>query len=152
MCASMKSRAQVRVPEFFTLLLVIMTSLGSFSVAYAVDEEDVRTELRVSFEAVAEAERSGGDISELVGELNMIAVELESASEEEYSELLRRVLEVAGKANAVDSVGEPAEMNQVYVSTAILLSTGLLVLLVWALFPVLYWKLWLRSKGDWIIS
>jgi hypothetical protein len=129
-----------------------MTSLGSFSVAYAVDEEDVRTELRVSFEAVAEAERSGGDISELVGELNMIAVELESASEEEYSELLRRVLEVAGKANAVDSVGEPAEMNQVYVSTAILLSTGLLVLLVWALFPVLYWKLWLRSKGDWIIS
>jgi len=148
----MKSRAQVRVPEFFTLLLVIMTSLGSFSVAYAVDEEDVRTELRVSFEAVAEAERSGGDISELVGELNMIAVELESASEEEYSELLRRVLEVAGKANAVDSVGEPAEMNQVYVSTAILLSTGLLVLLVWALFPVLYWKLWLRSKGDWIIS
>ncbi len=152
MWASMKSRAQVRVPGYLTLLLVIIASLGNFSMTYAVDEENVRTELRASFKAVAEAERSGGDISELVGELNMIAVELESASEKEYSELLRRVLEVAEEANIVGRVGEPAGMNQVYVSSAILLSTGLLVLLVWALFPVLYWKLWLRSKGDWITS
>jgi hypothetical protein len=54
----MKSRAQGRVPGFFMLLLVLVTSLGSCLMVYAVDEEDVRSELRVSFEA--EAERRGG--------------------------------------------------------------------------------------------
>jgi hypothetical protein len=141
-----------RALRFFSLLLVVMTSLGSCFVAYAVDEEDIRSELRVSFEAVAEAETMGGDVSDLVSELNSIVVRLESAPEEEYSDLISRLLEVAREAELSGSVGQTVGVDQFNLSITILLFTGLLVLLVWAFFPVLYWKSWLRSKGDWVVS
>ncbi len=151
MCVPM-SRAQVRVPGFFMLLLVLVTSLGSSSLVYAVDEEGVWSELRVSFEAVAEAETMGGDVSDLVSELNSIVARLEIAQEEEYSDLISRLLEVAREAELSGGAGQTVGVDQFNMSITILLSTGLLLLLVWALFPVLYWKLWLRSKGDWIVS
>lgn len=146
------NRAQVRVPGFFMILLVLVTNLGRCSVAYAIEEEDVRAELRLSFEAVAEAERMGGDVSDLVSELNLIAERLEIAEKEDYFNLISRLREVGARAWLLGGVGQTVGVDQFNLSVEILVFTGLLVFLVWAFFPVLFWRSWLRFKGDWVVS
>lgn len=134
------------------LLLLIFPSYDYFPRSYAIDLDDVRTELYSTFEAVVEAEDRGGNVVSLVDELNSIVQLLESASEDEYSELLNRVLSASRDAERIGSVGESAGLNQLYVSIMILLFTGLMILLVWTLLPNLYWRLWLRSKRGWVVA
>jgi hypothetical protein len=152
MLMTIKRNGGSSLPAFFIVFLVVMASLGSVCTVVAVDEEDIWSELRVSFEAVTDAETLGGDVSDLVSELNSILSRFEIAPEEEYEELVSRLLEVESGAELAASVGQTGGVDQFNLSITILLFTGLLVLLVWAFFPVVYWKLWLRSKGDWVVS
>ena len=111
----------------------------------------LRDELFSAFEVVAEAEAKGGNVANLVVELNMIIPLLESTSEDDFSELLNRILTVSQDAVLAGNVGESTGMNQFYVSITVLLVTCLLVVLIWVFTPVVYWKLWLRSKKGWVV-
>ena len=148
---SKKSSDGIRLSGLLLLFSLVFTSLGSYPTSYAVDIDDVRTELYSTFEAVIEAEKKGGDIASLVDELDLIVNMLESASEGELPELLNRVLAVSRDAVIVGSVGESAGTDQFYVSTTIILFSGLMIILVWALFPILFWRFWLRSKNGWVV-
>ena len=148
---SKKSSGGIRLRGVLVLFSLVFASLGSYPTSYAVDIDDVRTALYTTFEAVVEAEDKGGNIAPLVDELNSIVQLLESASEAEYSELLNRVLSVSRDAVRVGSVGESAGTDQLYVSITIILFSGLLIILVLVLFPMLFWRFWLRSKTGWVV-
>ena len=148
--------------RFCRVLLVSVLLLSLFSIVVrsprASDDpalDDAGAKLATAFEAVAEAERRGGDVSKLVEELNEALALLERGEAEGDEAALREaegvIARVIDRAPAIGRKGEAA-------ARARMIQTGLVVglvvvsaAMVWGYGPMLFWRLWTRSKRGWMV-
>ena len=91
-------------------------------------EEKVRSELIEAFEAVAEAERAGGNISKLVEKLNKTIWLLEK---EKLEEAESKIVEIISAVSKVKQEGITLTRNKQLQSTSILLLVAASTILVW---------------------
>jgi len=112
-------------------------------------ETDGRSDLLVVFEAVEIAEKQGGEVSELVDELNLIIRLVEAGDSVGLSEVESRIVEVLSQAPIVGDMGA-RRVQFMRVKVGVLL--GLLLasaVLVWRFGPRVFWSAWIRSKRGW---
>jgi len=133
--------------------LIISSGLASGEFAL---EEKVRLELAEAFVAVAEAERLGGDVSELVDELNQALILLEKGEmrndEVRLSEALSKVKDVIARAPVVGQGGLAAMQARTVQSWLVVSVVVALGVIVWRYESRIFWRLWVRSKRGWKVK
>ena len=142
---------------FVPILLLFL--LPRMAPAYATGEEssnEARAKLTEAFEAAAEAERVGGNVSSLVVELNEAVSLLESGeasgNETLISEAIMKAERVVDLAPQVGREGAAAAQARTYQTIAFVGVLIVLALVVWRYGPRLFWDLWIRSKRDWVVK
>lgn len=139
----------------FKLMLVsVVVSLVFPVVCSAVDVEEVsvdevRVKLVDAFESVAEAERAGGDVSQLVEELNDVVRLLEAEGDEELPEAESRIEHVLAAASEVKQEGIMLTQHRQITAGCILILLAVSATVVWRFGPRVFWLLWLRFKAEW---
>ena len=115
--------------------------------------DEARVKLGVAFEAFAEAERMGGDVSQLVKELNEALALLERGEAEGDDALLYEAIlkaeEVAARAPAIGRDGEAAARARIIQTGLVVGLVAVSAAIVWRCGPMLFWRLWTRSKREW---
>jgi len=119
-------------------------------------KERVWLELAEAFVAVADAERLGGDVSELVDELNHASILLEENEmkndEGLLQEALLKVEDVLARAPAIGRDGVAAMQTRTVQSWLVVGVVVALGVIVWRYGPRIFWRLWVRSKRRWKVK
>ena len=128
--------------------MVLFAGLG---VSGAHGQVSVQDQLEDAVVAVSEASRLGGDVSGLVAELNALILEVDSG---EYNaiEVSNQLSEIIADAGSLaDSMVSENNLELVFtgVNIVVVIVMGYLV---WRYFPTLYWRTWLRVRGDWVVE
>lgn len=138
------------------LVLLVFPHVDS---AFAIDEistKEARDKLAEAFEAVAEAEGAGGDVSGLVEQLSEAAILLERAGVEGDEGLLRDLLlkveGVIAEAPVVAQHGAAEEQARMVWSWFVVGLVAVLAVIVWRYEPRVFWRLWVRSKRGWKVK
>lgn len=101
--------------------------------------------------AIYEASQSNGDVSSLVPLLNDVVEEVDSGSYDSDN-LEFRLGELIASAESAGSLGVESRTNQMMVAGAQVLAALVLSFLVWRYFPGLFWGVWLRFRGGWLVK
>ena len=131
------------------LVLVFNLALTQIPSASSMDQEEVKERLERAYEAVAEAERAGGDVSGLVDELNQALELLEVGGEDSLAEALSKVDSVLTEAPGAMQAGIVATQLRYTKTAAVVGLLGFSAVLVWRYGPRIFWSIWLRSKKSW---
>jgi len=119
-------------------------------------KERVQLKLAEAYVAVAEAERLGGDVSGLVGELNQALILLEEGEmrkdEVVLQEALSKVEDVVARAPVVGQGGMSAMQARTVQSWLVVGVVMALGVIVWRYEPKIFWRLWVRSKRRWKVK
>jgi hypothetical protein len=125
--------------------------LVGHSSGIVLGQVSVQDQIQEAVVALAEASSRGGDVSGLVAELNVVILEVDSG---EY--------DAVEASNTIDGIIVEAEylaMSAASENTLGLALTGInlvvvvaLGILVWRYFPTIYWRIWLRYRGHWIVE
>lgn len=151
-------RGATRVFLIKACALILILALPNLALARASGEpsmeEKARLKLAEAFEAVAEAERLGGNVSELVDELNRALGLIEEAKGDSalLQEALSMVEGVASKAPEVGRAGAAAAQFRTIQS---LLAFGAIIALcavAWRYGPRAFWRLWVWAKKGWKVK
>jgi len=131
------------------VLLIIFILAYSTKICFSqpVYNEDKIAE---AFKVLEEASMNGGDVSHLVPVLNDIILEINSGhyDVEIVEAKLDLVINNAERVNAEALI--ESRNNLIFVGITVFLVV-LLEILVWKFFPRLFWNIWLRKRGDWIL-
>lgn len=114
-------------------------------------EEELRGMLTVAFEAVAEAEGKGGDVSHLVDELSRALRLIEAGGAVDLDTAQSVIEGVLSAAPGVEQQGVASTRLQQVKAVAIISLLAVSGIVVWRYGPRVFWTLWLRSKRDWIV-
>lgn len=139
------------------MLASIVVSLVFPVLCYAADAQDasvneVRNRLIDAFEAVAEAERVGGNVSYLVEELNHAVKLLEAGGGEELLEAESKIQDVLEAVSDVKAEGIVSTQHRQIMAGVVLVVLTVAVVVVWRFGPRVFWLLWLRSKRGWRVQ
>ena len=135
------------------LCMFIVLGLTLSSVEASVGQGNVEEHMFEAFRAIAEAERSGGDVSSLKDELN-VAIELvETAQATGNESLLQDALaKLAGIIASAVTVGQEGavegQRRLMFVALYVVVF-GVLGFLVYRYVPIVFWTLWVRVKKGW---
>jgi hypothetical protein len=134
--------ASVAVSLFFPVLCSAVS-------AQEVSVDEVRNKLIDAFEAVAEAERAGGDVSHLVEELDHAVKLLEAGGGEELLEAESKIQDVLEAVSDVKEEGISSTQHRQIMAGIVLFFLAVAAVAVWRFAPRVFWLLWLRSKRRW---
>jgi hypothetical protein len=131
-------------------LLIVLILLFPINVIYA-QPTTVESRIIEAFTVLEEASKNGGDVSNLVSQLNEVIWEVNTGDFDE--------LEVKSKLDGVISEAEQINTTTLIDSRNRLIGVGftifiiiILEVLVWRYFPTIFWELWLRYRGHWIVK
>ena len=130
------------------LVLILCFSVG---VGVINGQADVQAEIHEAYNALADASSRGGDVSELVSQLDSIILEVETGNYDSTEVLTS----VGGIINEANSIAETASVNNnigLVWSGANLIVLVVLGYVVWRYFPTYYWRAWLKLRGHWIVE
>jgi len=138
------------------LVLVLFCYVG---LTYAFDEayvEEARDKLAEAFEAVAEAERMGGDVSDLVVWLNEAVKLIEEGeacgNESLIGEAFLKAEAVIAEAPVLGEEGAASVRMRMIQNGVVLGVVVVLAVVVWRYGSRVFWRLWVKSKRDWRVK
>lgn len=112
-------------------------------------EDNVREKMLTAFEAVAEAERKGGDVSRLVNDLNEALRLLEAGGKSNLIVAESKIEYVLAATTEVELQGIFLTRKHRITKGAIIGTVTLFAILMWWLGPKVFWSMWLYSKREW---
>jgi hypothetical protein len=127
------------------VLIVVFSSTR----VYAATDEELRGSLGAVFANVLKAEKAGGDVGSLVSRLNEAALLIDSGTGESLSRAQGIITEVSGLVPSVASQGSQSTMLQIVMAWITLVVLGTSAVLIWLYGGRVFWRVWLRAKGDW---
>ncbi|MBO3754896.1 MAG: hypothetical protein FGF53_08505, partial [Candidatus Brockarchaeota archaeon] len=135
-------------PIFFAsiILSLLLLHVGSTFANYEPPLDEARDKIAEAFKAVAEAEKMGGEVSDLVAELNEALKLLE---EGEVQEAVLKADVVIAEAQRVGMEGAAMRKARMLQSAVVLSFLAFSAFSVWRYGPRLFWSLWIRSKRSW---
>ncbi len=128
---------------------LVFPVLCSAANAQETSVDEVRNKLIDAFEAVAEAEEAGGDVSHLVEELDHAVKLLEAGGGEELLEAESKIQDVLEAVSDVKQEGIVSTQHRQIMAGTILVVLAVVAAVVWRFGPRVFWLLWLRSKRGW---
>ncbi|MDD1776130.1 MAG: hypothetical protein LUP94_02125 [Candidatus Methanomethylicus sp.] len=138
------------------LLFLVLGSTAVPCVRATPDEAALRAAVQSTFAQVLSAEQDGANVTNAAAKLNTALGLIENAATESGTvrdEMLASaesiLAEVSASIPALKSEGEQALFwgNVTLLSEIALTAMGLIF--AYILVPLIYWRLWLRSKRDW---
>ena len=135
----------------FTVLLFI----GLSSIPHAhpqIGEADLRERMYDAFQAVVVAENAGGDVSELVQELNAIITLLETGGAVDPAVFESIIVELISQASQVQRSGVSETRQSLIISGSVVLVLLASAGLVWFYGSRVFWSVWLRIKRGWVVK
>jgi hypothetical protein len=152
--------ASLKVPfKLMSASILILLSLPIASSTFAYEEfspEEAKAKLDEAFEAVAEAERMGGNVSNLVAELNEAVMLIEEGedcgNETLIAEAVLKAEDVLTKAPALEQEGAASIRMHMIQSGLVLSLVVALAIIVWQYGPWMFWRLWIKSKSSWRVK
>ena len=143
----------MKPPAMLALICLLVFACITPASAGRVSPQEAKTKLYEAFEAIAEAERMGGNVSSLVAELNeaLRILEVGEASGD-YALIHEAVLKaesIISLAPHIGREGAAAAQTRILQNIAVLCLLAASALLTWRFSPRLFWSLWLRSKHGW---
>jgi len=129
--------------------LVLVLVLG---LAMPVAFTQVEDQVAEAFKAIVEAEAAGGDVSELVEELNHALLLIRKGDEKSIEEAKQIISQIVLDAEALRAAG----LRQRNVDAAVaLVKVAILVgvaVLVWMRGDEWFWRLWLRPRRRHVVQ
>ncbi len=133
---------------FLSTSLIILIS---FSICLStISETDLRDDLIVAFEAVREAEKANGDITNLVNELNEALILLQETEKTDNKETNekgnQKIHQIILTAYLIRNKGIQESRQRTFIT---ILTIGLLIATIapsYVYVPRIYWMLWMRIK------
>lgn len=113
-----------------------------------VADEEVRINLVEAYEAVAEAEEAGGEVSGLLERLNDALGLMEQGR---FGEADIIVAEVLSRAPLVESTGAQGERYRLAVGVGTAVALVSLAAVSWLFGSRFIWRVWLRSRRGWVV-
>ena len=134
-------------------VLVIVVLLVLFSpMVYAVSVEDARSGLADAFTALSKAEDAGGDVKELMLQLNSAAALIDKGGEPNLEAANQIIRNVSSQAEGVMVAGaQRIHFRYIYVGVTlvVLAAAGILI---WFKGSWLFWVTWIRFKRGWKVQ
>ena len=130
---------------FFILILSTMVFIP---LGYSQDSNEVFDQIVKVYHAIKIAEEKGADIGDLVDDLNIAIVILESGDKKD----LKQINDILDRAIQAQSQGEALSQLRYLRSGLLTGITFALVYLVWRYGPSLYWRMWIKAKGNWSVT
>lgn len=131
------------------LMVLVLISVPSVS---ALTEDEVRTDLMRAYEAVVRAEAAGGHVTDMVSQLNDIALKLPNATPGSLESYRTMIAVIIVKASSSEASGRANSINQLYEVTIIVLAIVVLSLLILAKGSHMFWAVWARAHRGWKIE
>jgi hypothetical protein len=150
-CASMLTCLKLLSKLMLASVVVslVFPVLCSTAGAQETSVDEVKNKLIDAFEAVAEAEKAGGDVSHLVEELNHAVKLLEASGGEELLEAESKIQDVLEAASVVKEEGIAFTQHRQILAGIVFIFLAVAAVAVWRFAPRVFWLLWLRSKRGW---
>jgi len=123
--------------------LILLTLLLFPAIAPKYSAEPVKNAIYKAYTAVVEAYSAGGDVEELIENLNRL-INSTQIDESEIYEISARLIEEAQKAKIE---GEEKRRIELYYTIAWIVAAAGAVLVAYFYGGRLYWKIWLRLRG-----
>lgn len=136
---------------FMALVLTCIMTSSNLS-AHAQTVEEITEEILVVFNEISEAESSGADVSLLVEEFNQIIELVNLGTETELDEANQRLTQLSQAAHDATETGVRTTQNEFVTTLIVGVATIIASILAWIYTPRIFWNLWIRVKGDWIIE
>ena len=133
------------------LFLSLVVVLGVAGVAGCSGQADVESLIMDAYLAVHEASARGGDVSSHVSLLNDVIDEVGSG-EYDSASVESRLEALIASAEAAGAQGVEARESQTLVAGAQVAAAFVLSLATWRYFPELFWGMWLRIRGGWLVK
>ena len=135
------------------LTLFLIFSIGSsLKPVQAQTGSDLNSEILQVFNEISKAEESGADVSSLVEELNQIITLVNSGDETALIEANNRLNQLSQASQEATFTGTRTMQNELISTIVIGLATIAACILAWIYTPRVFWTLWLRVKGNWIVE
>ncbi len=135
----------------FTALLFI--GLSSIPHAYPqIGEAELRERMFDAFQAVVVAENAGGDVSELVQDLNAMITLTETDGAVDPAVFESYVVELISQASQVQRSGVSETRQSLIISVSVVLVLLASAGLVWFYGSRVFWSVWLRIKRGWVVK
>jgi hypothetical protein len=134
----------------YKILLILALISGSI-VSYGQIEESLELRILDAFILISEAEDSGAYVDELVDSINQVIENSMSGdmSAVEAVDQLDLIIVEAERALLEGVEQQNLRYGITGLNTAVVL---VLIYLVWRYFPRLYWRVWLRYRGHWLVK
>jgi hypothetical protein len=134
------------------LILLIILLATAITPVKSLSTDEIRSELESSFILVRMAEQQGGNVIQLVHNLNTAALLLDSGSEENVTQARVLISEVKAEIPSIVTTGNQNASNSITVAAISVAVLGILGILVYVYGSKFYWGLWLRTHGNWRVE
>lgn len=115
---------------------------------FTQDNNEVLDQIVEAYQAIKIAEEKGANIEDLVDDLNKAIGIIESGDNkglDQINDILDRLIQAQNQGEEL--------LQLKYLWSGLLTGiTFALVYLVWRYGPSLYWKMWVRVKGNWSVT
>jgi hypothetical protein len=133
------------------IALIIVGLLSGSVFTYAQVDNSIESSILNAYEAIDEADNSGGDVSELVDSLNQLidSWTIRSITFQEANSILDSIIENAERIKQQGIEEQNYRFGFVAINSVVVLG---LCLIIWRYFPRLFWGIWLRYRGHWLVE
>ena len=133
------------------MLLITLLVANTIPVE-SVTPDEVRSQLAEAFVWVRQAEMSGGNVTKLITELNGAANLLNAGGDVNVNRASAMITDVISSIPAIEVAGSQAESVRFQTAIISLVILAVMALLVLLYGSKMYWRLWMRVRGDWRVE
>lgn len=134
------------------VLYALLILLALLPTASALEQEELRAVAVEVFRAISEAERAGGDVSELVLRLNEAIRLIDSEKEVDLAQAKVLLEQVRAQTSLVQAAGVQQTTKSYLDIGATLVVLGVVGVLVWVYGSQVFLRLWVRRRVGWRVE
>ena len=129
----------------------ILVIMGGSVLAFAQVNDSLKVRIGNAYLAIEDASSEGGDVSHLVESLNFI---LEDVNDGDFdsTEVMSFLDSIILNAELIEQEGVQTYNVKLTIITLNSIIVMGLCFVTWRFFPSYYWRLWLKSRGNWRIK